>query len=119
MSGPRALWVPFEIDNFAQTRSFYVDRLGMSVVDEWSVDGEHGVVLRAAENAYVELVAPGLRRQAPVAFELGSQAEVDAAFAHVGDVEVVRPPGRYPRGHYGFEVRDPAGAHLMLWHEHG
>ncbi|WP_018682149.1 VOC family protein [Actinokineospora enzanensis] len=118
MNPPRALWLPFEVDDFAATRAFYVDGLGLSVVDQWVAGAERGVVLRAADAAYVELVSPGIRRSAPLAFELPDRASVDAVHARLVGVEVLRPPGVYPRGHYGFEVRDPAGTPVMLWHEH-
>jgi catechol 2,3-dioxygenase-like lactoylglutathione lyase family enzyme len=110
---PVALWLPYEVEDLPAAVEFYTIRLGLSEVDRF----EGGVVLRAADGAYVELAAAGSPRPAPLAFELATDAEVDAAFAGLHGVEVGRGPGRYPRGHYGFEVRGPAGATVMIWSE--
>ncbi|MFC0432734.1 VOC family protein [Kutzneria buriramensis] len=110
---PIALWLPYEVEDLQAATEFYTVRLGLSEVDRF----EGGVVLRAADGAYVELAAAGSPRPAPLAFELATDAEVDAAFAGLHGVEVLRGPGRYPRGHYGFEVRGPAGATVMIWSE--
>lgn len=111
---PIALWLPYEVDDLDSAVKFYTVRLGLSEVDRF----DNGVVLRAADGAYVELAA-GSPRPAPVAFELGTDAEVEAAYTafRPGPDEMVRGPGRYPRGHYGFEVRGPAGATVMIWSE--
>lgn len=77
---------------------------------------DDGTVLRAADGAYIEL-AKAKDRPAPLAFQLRTDAEVDDAFAALRSEELVRGPGRYPRGHYGFEVRGPAGATVMIWSE--
>ena len=112
---PVALWLPYEVDDLAAATEFYTVRLGLSEVDRF--DG--GVVLRAADGAFVELAAAGSPRPAPLAFELASDGEVAAAFTALRprSDELVRGPGRYPRGHYGFEVRGPAGATVMIWSE--
>ncbi|MGQ0839784.1 VOC family protein [Actinokineospora sp.] len=117
MTSPRALWIPIEVDDFDTAHEFYTSRLGLSAVDGWSTESERGVVLRAGEGAYVELVSPGRHRAPPLAFQLGDRTEVDRVFAALGPAKVIRPPARYPRGHYGFEALDPAGTHVMLWHE--
>lgn len=109
---PIALWLPYEVDDLEAATRFYTVRLGLSEVDRF--DG--GVVLRAAEGAYVEL-AKAADKPAPLAFELAGDAEVDDALAALRSDELVRGPGRYPRGHYGFEVRGPAGATVMIWSE--
>lgn len=112
---PRALWLPFEVDDLEAATDFYKVHLGLSEVDQW--DG--GVVLRTEGPTYVELASPGGKRPAPLAFELASAREVDEEFQlwqpNPGDL--LRPPGRYPRGHYGFEVRGPGGATIMIWSE--
>lgn len=110
------LWLPFTVDDLAPAVAFYRDRVGLPAVDGWRRDGEEGVVL-AAGSAFVELVAPREAGPAPVAFEVSDVSEVDAVFARMGDVAVVEPPHRYPRGHYGFAVRGPAGATVMVWSE--
>ncbi len=107
------LWLPFTVDDLAPALEFYRDRLGLSVVDGWRRDGEEGVVL-AASSGFVELVSPRVPGPAPVAFEV---SDVDAVYTRLASVEVLREPDRYPRGHYGFEVRGPAGATVMVWSE--
>ena len=111
---PVALWLPYEVDDLEVATRFYTTRLGLSEVDRFA----DGVVLRAADGAYVEL-ARAADRPAPVAFQLAGEAEVEAAFTALRprSDELVRGPGRYPRGHYGFEVRGPAGATVMIWSE--
>ena len=112
---PIALWLPYEVEDLAAAKEFYTVRLGLSEVDR--CDG--GVVLRAADGAFVERATAGSPRPAPLAFELAADCEVDAAFTALRprSDELVRGPGRYPRGHYGFEVRGPAGATVMIWSE--
>ncbi|HEX4704255.1 MAG TPA: VOC family protein [Pseudonocardiaceae bacterium] len=116
----RALWLPFEVTDLDTARAFYTEHLGMSVVDGWDRDGERGVVLRAAPGAsYLELVSSDEPKAGPMAFELDTHWAVDNAFERwrpPGD-ELLAPPHRYPRGHYGFEVRGPAGARVMVWSE--
>jgi catechol 2,3-dioxygenase-like lactoylglutathione lyase family enzyme len=110
MTGPLALWLPYEVDDLDAAAGFYTDRVGLSVVDGWAVPGERGVVLGAGA-AFVELVTPGRPGPAPLAFQLPSAAAVDAA-RFAGAV-----PRRYPRGHYGFETDGPGGARVMIWSE--
>jgi catechol 2,3-dioxygenase-like lactoylglutathione lyase family enzyme len=112
----RALWIPFVVADLDESVRFYTERLGLSVVDEWDRDGERGVALRAG-GAFVELVSPGEAGEVPLAFELESAAEVDRSFSDWTPAEVIAAPHRYPRGHYGFEVRGPAGAVVMVWSE--
>jgi predicted enzyme related to lactoylglutathione lyase len=118
----KALWLPFEVTDLDGALTFYVDRLGLVRTDGWARDGERGAVLRATGTTYVELVQPAgraPRNGAPLAFELQTAAAVDAAFAAVAPSagELTAPPHRYPRGHYGFTMRAPAGAEVMLWSE--
>jgi catechol 2,3-dioxygenase-like lactoylglutathione lyase family enzyme len=117
--GPRALWLPFEVEDLDQATRFYTDRLGLSVVDGWDRDGERGVVLRAADGAFVELVSPGAGHPPMLAFEMADESEVDGSYARwrSGGNIGVSPPHRYPRGHYGFTARGPAGATVMVWSE--
>jgi hypothetical protein len=65
----------------------------------------------------VELVSGDRDRAAPPALELCGVAAVDAAARRFAPDEITRPPGRYPRGHYGFEVALPGGFPLMIWSE--
>jgi catechol 2,3-dioxygenase-like lactoylglutathione lyase family enzyme len=111
---PIGLWLPYEVDDLDAATRFYTVRLGLSEVDRF----DEGVVLRAADGAYVEL-AQAMDKPAPVAFQLATVAEVEAAYTALRprSDELVRGPGRYPRGHYGFEVRGPAGATVMIWSE--
>lgn len=119
---PVALWLPFELATgpaaLDRAVGFYTERLGLSKVDEWARDGEHGVVLGVPGPAYVELVrpAPGAPPGPRVAFalELAGAPAVDHAYA---DLTADRPPARFPRGHYGFTMPDPAGLPILLWSE--
>lgn len=115
---PVALWVPFEVAALDRAADFYTGRLGLSEVDGWERAGERGVVLRVPGPAYVELVqpAPGAPAGPRVAFalELNGERAVDAAYA---ELEAGRPPARFPRGHYGFTVPDPAGTPILVWSE--
>lgn len=107
------LWLPFTVDDLPSALTFYRDRVGLPVVDGWRRDGEKGVVL-AAESGFVELVSPTAPDPAPIAFEVADVSEVYARFSAE---EITKAPHRYPRGHYGFEVRGPAGATVMVWRE--
>src|SRR5262245_5132094 len=116
---PRAMWVPFEVDDLDEATRFYTGHLGLSVVDSWEREGERGVVLKAADGAFVELVSPGAGHRPLLAFELPDESDVDASYARwrsTGDDEIV-PPRRHPRGHYGFTVPGPAGMNVMVWSE--
>ncbi|PPK62401.1 VOC family protein [Actinokineospora auranticolor] len=118
MTTPRALWLPFEVDDLDSLKRFYRDLLGLPEVDSWTTPTERGTVLRITDGAYLELVSPGTSRApVPLAIELAGRSEVEATFARLHGAPVVRPPGPYLRGHYGFEVRDPSGTHIMVWHE--
>ncbi|HWC81006.1 MAG TPA: VOC family protein [Pseudonocardiaceae bacterium] len=114
---PLALWLPYQVKDLAAVRGFYRDRIGLSEIDSWDRDAEHGVVLAAASGARLEFVAPGWSGPAPLAFELATRAAVDDAFAGWRPAEVLAPPHRFPRGHYGFEVRDPLGTRVLVWSE--
>jgi catechol 2,3-dioxygenase-like lactoylglutathione lyase family enzyme len=109
---PRALWLPYEVDDLEAARKFYTVQLGLSEVDRF----DNGVVLQAAESAYIEL-AEARDKPAPLAFQLHTDAEVEDAYAILRSEDLKRDLGRYPRGHYGFEVRGPAGATVMIWSE--
>jgi len=119
----KALWLPFEVTDLDAALAFYVDRLGLVRTDGWTRDGERGAVLRAAGASYVELVQPARlgapNGSVPLAFELVGRGEVDAMFALLAPStgELTSPPHHYPRGHYGFTLRAPAGAEVMLWSE--
>jgi catechol 2,3-dioxygenase-like lactoylglutathione lyase family enzyme len=115
---PRALWLPFSVTDVDAARDFYTVHLGLSEVDAWDRDGERGVVLRAADAAFVELVSPGTPAPPPLAFELTGAAAVDRTYARWRPAsDELTAPHTYPRGHYGFEVRGPAGARVMVWSE--
>ena len=123
------LWLPYQVRDLAAAETFLTKRLGMSIVDWWDRDGEIGRVLAFAGDPavppeaagwggpVVELVSSADDRAGPPAIELVSVAAVDAMAARFAPGEVIRPPGRYPRGHYGFEVTMPGGFPLMIWSE--
>jgi len=113
MSGPLALWLPYEVDDLDAATGFYTDRVGLSVVDSWDGGEERGVVLGAGA-AYVELVAPGRPGPAPLAFQLPSAATVEALAAERFGGATAR---RFPRGHHGFFADGPAGARVLIWSE--
>jgi catechol 2,3-dioxygenase-like lactoylglutathione lyase family enzyme len=110
------LWLPYTVTDLPAALEFYRDRLGLPVVDGWRGDGEEGVVL-AAESAFVELVSPAAPGPTPVAFEMPGVSDVEDVLARMPPSAVVVAPHRYPRGHYGFEVRAPGGATVMVWSE--
>lgn len=121
MSGVRALWLPYQVEDLDSAQAFYTANLNLSQVDSWHRSGERGVVL-AAGASYLELVAPagGASRaggRVPAAFEVADAPAVDECFARWSPVDPIAVPHRYPRGHYGFELRGPAGAHVMVWSE--
>lgn len=105
--------MPFSVADLPAATAFYTS-LGLSEVDGWDSGHERGVVLGTSRGAFVELVSPGTRPDPALALEV---ADVDEAFARVSASEVLAGPHRYPRGHYGFEVRDPAGARVLVWKE--
>lgn len=112
---PRALWVPFEVDDLDEATRFYTDRLGLSVVDSWEREEERGVVLRVAAGAFIELVSPSAgHRTMLLAFEHANESDVDSASAGWPGETV---PHRHPRGHYGFIAPGPAGVNVLVWSE--
>lgn len=114
---PRALWIPFEVDDLDAATRFYTDHVGLSLMDSWERDGERGVVLRVADGAFIELVAPGVGHKPLIAFELADESDVDASHAGWSAGDEIAPPHRHPRGHYGFTVDGPAGVRVMVWSE--
>jgi catechol 2,3-dioxygenase-like lactoylglutathione lyase family enzyme len=129
MTGVRALWLPYRVEDLDAARDFYTVHLGLSEVDRWERPHERGTVLRAAGAAFIELVAPAAGPSQPdrrsrsgpapstLAFELPDERAVDAAFGRWPRTSVLAAPHRYPRGHYGFEVAGPAAAQIMVWSE--
>jgi catechol 2,3-dioxygenase-like lactoylglutathione lyase family enzyme len=114
---PQALWLPYQVADVDAAERFYTVHLGLSRVDSWDSDGDRGVVLRAADRAFVELAGPAEPHPAPLAFELASREAVDKSYARRRPDGLVAAPHHYARGHYGFEMRGPAGAHVMVWSE--
>jgi catechol 2,3-dioxygenase-like lactoylglutathione lyase family enzyme len=119
---PRALWLPYAVTDLDAATRFYTEHLDLTPVDGWDRPGERGVVLRAADAAYVELVsgtalggpvAPG-DGPALLAFELADRAAVDAAHARAARSPA---PRGFPRGHRGFPLVGPAGTRLLIWSE--
>jgi hypothetical protein len=136
------LWLPYEVRDLAGTEAFLTGRLGLVTVDSWDRAGESGRVLAfpgparpdparpgaageqvtalplsPAGAAVVELVTAAVDRALPPALELADRAAVDAVYRRLRADEITRPPGAYPRGHYGFEARTPGGLPLMIWSE--
>jgi catechol 2,3-dioxygenase-like lactoylglutathione lyase family enzyme len=117
---PQALWLPYQVSDLDAATRFYAEHLGLAPVDGWEHRGERGVVLRAADAAYVELVtgdsiggpAASGDGSALLAFELSDRKAVDAAHARSG---LPVGPQTFRRGHRGFELTAPAGARLLIW----
>lgn len=117
---PRALWLPYVVADLDQAVAYYVDHLGLTTVDGWDRDGERGAVLRAADAAYVLLVAfstppPGGGGPTLAAYQIADGSTVDALRARWRPAPP--PARRFPRGHYGFEADGPGGARLLVWSE--
>jgi catechol 2,3-dioxygenase-like lactoylglutathione lyase family enzyme len=111
----KALWLPYVVGDLRTAKRFYTVRMGLSEVDSWQNDHEGGSVLRAAGEAFIELVEPGAQRSPPpLAFQVETDTAVDE---YATRLAVAAPPRRYPRGHYGFETPGPAGATIMIWSE--
>lgn len=117
-----ALWAPLEVADFDATTAFYGELLGLMRVDEWQRDGERGAVYAAGHSGRVELVQPApapLRAPASapaLALELPSWADVDDLHRRAVAVALTAP-AVFPRGHYGFVLRDPDGTQLLAWSE--
>jgi catechol 2,3-dioxygenase-like lactoylglutathione lyase family enzyme len=119
---PQALWLPYAVADLDAATRFYSEQLDLTPVDGWDRPGERGVVLRAADAAYIELVAgtalggpvAGIDAAALLAFQLADRSAVDRAHVRAG-----RPsaPRVFPRGHRGFPLAGPAGARLLIWSE--
>ena len=112
---PRALWIPFEVDDLEATTRFFTEHIGLSVVDGWEREGERGVVLRVADGAFIELVSPGVGHPPLIAFEHADESEVDSVYTRFAGTNP--EPHRHPMGHYGFIVDSPVGARVMVWSE--
>lgn len=112
---PRALWIPFEVDDLEATTRYFTDHIGLTVVDGWDAEGEHGVVLKVADGAFIELVSPSAGHPPLLAFELADESEVDAMRA--GWAGESGEPHRHPRGHYGFIAPSPTGMNVLVWSE--
>lgn len=111
---PVELWVPVRVVDLVAATRFYTDAVGLSVVDSWDRGGdERGVVLRVADGAFVELAVTGSDGPPPLAFRVGSDADVDTAATRLG----AGPPRRHRRGHYLVEATDPAGRPVAVWSE--
>jgi NAD(P)-dependent dehydrogenase (short-subunit alcohol dehydrogenase family)/predicted enzyme related to lactoylglutathione lyase len=119
-SGPIAMWLTIEVDDFAPAAAFYRDVIGLPEIDGWSSDGEIGAVFAVGPAARVEIERPA--KPTPGARIAIEYADIDALAAaheqiaaHLGAQAV--PLLRHHRGHSGFTVHDPRGTELYLWSE--
>ncbi|MBB5872913.1 catechol 2,3-dioxygenase-like lactoylglutathione lyase family enzyme [Allocatelliglobosispora scoriae] len=120
-----ALWAPLEVPEFAGAAEFYGEVLGLPRIDEWSSEDERGAVFGVGEGGRIEVVQTGTPSSPPgVAIELPSRAAVDALHETITAMEQLLkscgdlgPAVVFPRGHYGFVVRDPAGNAVLIWSE--
>jgi hypothetical protein len=108
---PKALWLPYEVDDPTAAAGFFTDHLGLSIVDRFA----DGLVLRLADRAFLELAGPGAGAPAPVAVELSDRAAVDTAYHRWRPAPP--PPRTFPRGHYGFDAAAPGAGRIMVWCE--
>ena len=119
-TGPIAMWLTIEVDDFAPAAAFYRDVIGLPEIDGWSGDGEVGAVFAVGPAARVEIErpakpTPGARLAIEYA-DLDALADVhEQIAAHLGADAV--PLLRHYRGHSGFTVHDPRGTELYLWSE--
>ena len=111
---PTALWLPYEVADVDAAAAFFIDQLGLSQVDGWDRAGGRGLVLRAAEAAFVELASPGAGAPAPVAFELGTPALVDAVHRRFGTFPI--HPAGSRAGTTDSTPPRPVGR-VMVWSE--
>jgi NAD(P)-dependent dehydrogenase (short-subunit alcohol dehydrogenase family)/predicted enzyme related to lactoylglutathione lyase len=119
-TGPIAMWLTIEVDDFAPAAAFYRDVIGLPEIDGWSSDGEVGAVFAVGPAARVEIERPA--KPTPGARLAIEYADIDALAAahdqiaaHLGADAV--PLLRHYRGHSGFTVHDPRGTELYLWSE--
>ena len=119
-TGPIAMWLTIEVDDFAPAAAFYRDVIGLPEIDGWSGDGEVGAVFAVGPAARVEIERPA--KPTPGARIAIEYADLDALAAaheqiavHLGADAV--PLLRHYRGHSGFTVHDPRGTELYLWSE--
>jgi NAD(P)-dependent dehydrogenase (short-subunit alcohol dehydrogenase family)/predicted enzyme related to lactoylglutathione lyase len=119
-SGPIALWLTIEVDDFAPAAAFYREVIGLPEIDGWSGDGEVGAVFAIGSAARVEIERPA--RPTPGARLAIEYADLDALTAIHGQISArlgadAVPLVRHSRGHSGFTVHDPGGTELYLWSE--
>jgi len=119
-TGPIAMWLTIEVDDFAPAAAFYRDVIGLPEIDGWSSEGEVGAVFAVGPAARVEIERPA--KPTPGARLAIEYADLDALAAaheqiaaHLGADAV--PLLRHYRGHSGFTVHDPRGTELYLWSE--
>lgn len=99
--------------------AFYVEGLGLAVERSWSSPGNEGCLLRAGEDAYIEVLAnPAYPVGDPGSTQLVLQvtdvdAAAEAAAARGGTV--LEPPTDKPWGSRNAQVRDPEGVVVNLF----
>src|SRR5215475_3265814 len=119
-TGPVALWLTIEVEDFAPAAAFYRDVLGLPEIDGWSSDGEVGTVFAVGPAARVEVErpetpSPGARLAIEYADVGALTAAHDRISAQIG--AGTSPIRRHDRGHSGFTIHDPRGTELYLWSE--
>lgn len=99
--------------------AFYVDGLGLTIERSWSDPGNEGWLLRAGDDAFVEILAnPAYPTGVAGSTQLVLQvADVDAASAAVAAMgaRVVEPPTDKPWGSRNAQVLDPEGMVVNLY----
>jgi catechol 2,3-dioxygenase-like lactoylglutathione lyase family enzyme len=129
MNGVRSLKTMLRCSDFAAARRFYVDVLGLDVVEEWASRGDLGCIVSFGEGGgLLELLAtdPDHPKHRP-AFEEGVANDkmelqihvdsVDSWVERLADVTQVEGPVTRPWGNRYLWVRDPDGVRVALFQE--
>ena len=126
--GPRSLKTMLRTRDFEAARAFYVDVLGLTVVDEWDSEGDKGCIVGFGQGGgFLEILAPapGHPRhrpafEAPVANDkIELQIHVDDVAAWFerldGRVPIEDGPVTRPWGNTYLWIRDPDGVRIALF----
>ncbi|MEJ2204505.1 MAG: VOC family protein [Gemmatimonadota bacterium] len=111
------LKVRLQTADVAATVSFYRDILGLEVVDQWSGDGDSGVIFGLEDDsgaAFLEFgkVATPNNGAASVQFRVGDMASF---LDRLGDGWAVDGPHERPWGSVYSYIRDPNGVQVIVF----
>jgi len=115
------------VRDFEASRRFYVDVLGLEVVEEWDTSGDRGCIVGfGPRGGFLEMLAPSpgnpkhrLEFEAPVVndkIELQIHVEsVDAWADRLSGVVETEGPVTRPWGNRYLWIRDPDGVRVALF----